>query len=358
MQATNKIFILSILISLFMSPNTLVAQDCEENLEQARRYYQIGQIEKVPGILEPCMEDGFDKNQKSEAYELLVLTNQYDNKPKEAEEAYISLLKHDPEYTINEANAPSELLRLYQTYHAPPVYSIGFLGGVNIAMGQRIQSYGLSNAEENLSEYSNDGLGFQVGLTVERYISKSFELNLDFIYKNVRFERTLSQLDFANILYVESQDQFNIPLTATYDLQLGRLSPYVRAGAGLSIMFNAEATLERVYQEGGVQNLANVTGPNIEMLDQRNPINFYSVIGGGIKYKVPRGVIILDFRHNWNFIQQNRTSKRYENNTLVYEYHYIDDDFKLGNMAFSLGYTYSFHKIKLVKNKDKNRDTE
>jgi hypothetical protein len=241
MQATNKILISCILAMLCLGVNNSYAQDCEENLEQARRYYQIGQIEKVPGILEPCMEDGFDKSQKSEAYELMVLTYQYDNKPKEAEDSYIDLLKHDPEYTINEANAPSELLHLYQTYHAPPIYSIGFLGGVNIATGQRIQSYGLSNAEENLSEYSNDGLGFQVGLTVERYISKSFEINLDFIYKNVRFERTLSQLDFADIIYAESQDQFNIPLTATYDLQLGKLSPYARIGAGLSIMFNSEA---------------------------------------------------------------------------------------------------------------------
>jgi hypothetical protein len=329
----------------------LKAQTCDENLEQARRFYQIGQIEKVPGVLESCMEKGFTKAQKTEAYELLVLTYQFDNEPKEAEETFISLLKHDPEYAVNEANTPAEMMRLYNTYHAPPVYSIGFIGGVNLAFGQRTQSFGLSNAEKNLTEYSSDGFGFQAGLTVKRYISKSFELNLDLMYNNVRYERILSQLGFSEVLYQEDQRQFIFPLTFTYDIDFGRFSPYVRLGGGLAYMFSSEATIERIYNENSITNLPNVSGPAIDMIEQRNNINFFSTVGAGLKFKVPRGIIALDVRHNWNFLQQNRPSKRYDNNILVYEYLYVDDDFKLGNIAVSLGYTYSFHKIKLLKNK-------
>lgn len=333
------------------------AQTCDQNLEQARRFYQNGQIEKVPGILESCMDKGFTKAQKSEAYELLVLTYQFDNEPKQAEETFIRLLKHDPEYTVNAANTPAEMMRLYNTYHAPPVYSIGFIGGVNMAFGQRTQSFGLSNAEDNLSEYSSDGFGFNAGLTIKRYISESFELNLDLMYSNIRFKRSLSQLgsssqpDFSEVLYQEDQRQFIFPLTLTYDIELGRFSPYVRLGGGLSYMFSSEATLERLYNENSVINLPNVTGPPIDMIEQRNNINFFSTAGAGLKFKVPRGVLVFDVRHNWNFLQQNRPSKRFDNNILVYEYLYVDDDFKLGNIAISVGYTYSFHKIKLLKNK-------
>ncbi|MEQ9147621.1 MAG: outer membrane beta-barrel protein [Cytophagales bacterium] len=325
-------------------------KDCGEVLNQARRYYQLGQIEKVPGVLESCMNGGFSKEQKSEAYELIVLTYQYDNQPVQAEETYIELLRHDPEYTINELNTPNELLRLYKTYHAPPVYSIGFLGGVNMAFGQRTQSYGPSNSERELSDYSNDGLGFQVGLTVKRYISKKFELNLDLMYNNVRYQRTLNQLAFANIVFKEDQKMFKFPMTLTYGFEMGKFSPYIRLGGGISYMFSSEAIVERLYSE--TSQLPDVTGPPIDVSGQRNDINFFSTAGIGLRFKIPRGVIVLDARHNWYFLQQNRPSKRYENNVLVYEYHYIDDDFKLGNYAFSLGYTYSFHKIKLIKKRN------
>lgn len=345
---TLVLFLLLVIVPELVSAQKNESKDCDEALNEARRFYQLGQIEKVPRTLESCMEKGFSKEQKSDAYELLVLTYQYDNQPAEAEETYIDLLKHDPEYTINEKNTPNELLRLYKTYHAPPVYSIGFLGGLNLAFGQRIQSYSLSNSDEKpFSEYDNDGLGFQVGLTVKRYISKKFELNLDLIYNNIRYERTLSQLGFANIIYKEDQKIFKFPLTATYDFEMGKFSPYVRLGGGLSYLFNSEATLEREYPQ--TSNLPGVTGPPINILGQRNNINFFSTAGVGLKFKIPRGIIVLDARHNWYFLQQNRPSKRYENNVLVYEYHYLDDDFKLGNFSLSLGYTYSFHKIKLIK---------
>lgn len=333
------------------------AKDCGETLNQARRFYDLGQIEKVAPTLNKCMDNGFNKTQKSEAYELLVLTYQYDNKPFEAEEKYIELLKHDPEYEINEGNTPHELLRLYNTYHAPPVYSLGFIGGINSTFGQRIQSYNLGNAEEDLSDYSADGLGFQVGLTVKRYISRDFELNLNILYNNFRFERSLDQLGFSSIIYKEDQQALTFPVSIIYDIELGKFSPYLRLGGGVSYMFTSEATLERIYKESSVVDLPNVSGPPIDILGQRNNLNFFSTAGIGLKYKVPRGNIILDLRHNWYFLQQNRPSKRYENNVLVYEYHYIDDDFKLGNMAISVGYTYSLHKIKLVKKKKEKEVT-
>lgn len=332
-------------------------RDCDENLNQARRYYELGQIEKVPAVLNKCLEEGFNKTQKSEALELLVLTHQYDNKPFEAEDTYLELLKHDPEYEVNEANTPFELLRLYKTYHAPPVYSIGLIAGINSTFGQRIQSYNLGNAEDDLSEYGADGLGFQVGLTLKRYISKDFELNLNVLYNNLRFERTLNQLEFSNIVYREDQQQLLFPVSIIYDIELGKFSPYIRLGGGVSYMFTSEATIERLYGQSNIGNLPNVTGPPIDILGQRNNVNFFSTAGIGLKYKVPRGNIILDVRHNWFFLEQNRPSKRFENNILVYEYHYIDDDFKLGNVALSLGYTYSFHKIKLVKKKKKKEVT-
>ena len=67
-------------------------------------------------------------------------------------------------------------------------------------------------------------------------------MNIDFLYQNVKYKKNLSQLGFSDILYSESQNQFNIPLTLTMDKEFGRFSPYVRVGGGLSYMFSAEAT--------------------------------------------------------------------------------------------------------------------
>ncbi len=336
---------------LIFNSTTTNAQDCTKSLEQARNFYKQGLIERVPKTLEECLKDGFTKSQKTEAYQLLVLTYQFDNKPEQAQDTYIDLLKHDPEFTLNAENTPSELMRLYNTFHAPPIYSVGILAGVNYAFGQRTQSFNLSDSEDELSNYSNNGIGFQVGITVKKYISKRFELNADILYKEVKYQKTLNQLEFAEVIFKEDQRQLNLPLTVTYDFQLGRFSPYLRLGGGLSYLLASEALVERIYLDESVQNLPNVTGPAIDVQAQRNNINFFSSAGIGLKFKIPRGVIVLDARHNWYFLDQNRPSKRFNNNVLVYEYLYIDDDFKLGNVAISLGYTYSFHKIKIIKKK-------
>jgi hypothetical protein len=75
------VFSIMIVLSTMGLTNSYSQTDCNETLNQARRFYQAGQIEKVPKVLDECMSKGFTKSQKTEAYQLLVLTYQYDNKP-------------------------------------------------------------------------------------------------------------------------------------------------------------------------------------------------------------------------------------------------------------------------------------
>ena len=69
--------------------------------------------------------------------------------------------------------------------------------------------------------------------------------------------------------------------------------------------------------------------------------------GAGINYKVKKGNVFLDLRYNYGFQNIVKTEQRYQNdlnNDLLYRYYYLDDDFKLNNFAFTIGYAYNIYK--------------
>ncbi len=354
-MSTKKFSVL--LLALLLCLNVFgQEQDCDKKLDEARKLFDAGKLERVESTLSTCMEDGFNKSQKTEAYEIIILTQQYDNRPADAEETYLQLLDHDPEYDVNEATAPMELIHLAEKHHAPPLWSAGLIFGPVFTSGVRRTSYSTGNSQTETKSYSTDGVGYVIGLKVNRFITKDIEIGVELQLMRQRFLSESDQFGFAKITFAETQDWIQLPILGTYDFSHGKWEPFARLGIVPAYMIGSSAKVER-NSEAGQSRLGAVTGPDVDMIDQRNSFNLASVIGAGIKYKIPRAFIILEARHSWYFLNQVETSKRYDNPELLYQYFYVDDDFNIGNLQILLGFTYSFHKIKKTK-KEKQRHKE
>jgi len=74
------------------------SQDCTASLDKAKASYQDGKLYEIPPALEECLQGGFTREQRVEAYELLSLTYLYIDDPDKADESYLNLLRADPEW--------------------------------------------------------------------------------------------------------------------------------------------------------------------------------------------------------------------------------------------------------------------
>ena len=87
---------IAIIISIIVSCSGY-AQDEENNcflsLKEAEKLYDQGKLELVYPTLSNCLNDGFTKEEKVQAYRLLVLTYLFDDKTQKAEQNMEFLLE-------------------------------------------------------------------------------------------------------------------------------------------------------------------------------------------------------------------------------------------------------------------------
>ncbi|MCD4679766.1 MAG: TonB-dependent receptor [Bacteroidales bacterium] len=123
---------------LIQSGNDAIAQEeCGDyTLNEARKFYQTGLFIEVVNSLEPCIKDGFNDNQKVQAYRLLSMTYIAEDYTQKAYEASILLLKINPNYE------PS----LFD----PPQY-IQMINNIKLS-GAALQVTSVSKKAENLHE--------------------------------------------------------------------------------------------------------------------------------------------------------------------------------------------------------------
>ena len=344
-----KKVIFIIALCFCFGPSGFAQDECILKLKAAQKNYEEGNIETIPGLLSGCMEDGLKKEDKVTALKLLVNVHLFEDDMIKAEEAMVDLLTFEPEYEINELIDPIEFIDLYNTYRTDPAYSIGVIGGLNYSQISVIRDYGTPNTNDYKGTYLSPVVGNQLGLKASMYLFKGGNINLEAVYftRKFNFATTLSGEGF-----LESQEKESflyLPLSFTYEKVFGKFIPYARIGGSMEITLAADAEMTRSYTDNSHNN---VTGPEYNITAQRNRWN-YSLVGGlGFKYKVNRGNVFVDVRYNLGLTNQAKAENRFNNPTLLYQYHYVSDDFKANNLVMSIGYMRSFYNPK--KNKVKS----
>lgn len=340
--------ILFISFSLLFFSVSLAQEDCAIALRNGQKFYEEGLLEKVPPLLAPCINSGFNKEEKVQAYRLLILTYLFDDKMVEAEVYMEKLLKQEPEYQINDVIDPIEFIQLYESYRTLPIYSLGIFGGVNKTLGMQTEAYGINNVENKKATYSPKGMGVQFGIKANFFVMKNLEFNVNAQYINQKFEYKNALYDFTELTSNESQTLISLPLSFTYDIMTGKYTPYIRLGGSMAYLLNSNTNLVRTYTDG---SHTDVAGPSISLTSQRQRWNFGLIGGAGVKYKIPRGSIFLDARYCKGLNNQTIPENRYDNTELLYKYFYVDDDFKVDNIQISVGYNRNFYKPKKKNSK-------
>ncbi len=329
-----KIVLISVL--LLLSSSGFSQNSCAEQLANAEKLYESGQIDKVAAMLEPCLEQGFSKDEKARAYRLLALCNLYYNEDKEAEKAFLELLKAKPEYKIKESD-PSEFVNLHKEFRTVPVFITGIKFGGGFTDIYNIENFNDINSVESEGIYTPD-YAYSIGLSFETPILKELSVVYEFYYNTYSYNYKNVVLDYANISFDESISGVDIPLMLQWNILSEDFVPYVNIGSSLNFLILSKAKYTRRDNEGTEYREAE--NLDLDLTDSRNRFNYALCAGVGFRWKniIGNGYLTFDIRYSRYMNSIVDPANRADNPEVMYSFLVTDNVFKVQNTQFLIGY--------------------
>lgn len=337
-----KIFLSLTMIFMVAALNAQV-NICSLRLVEAKEQFNAGQIEEVPDLLKDCLRSGFTREDKIEAYKLMISAYIFDDNPDQAEIYMLEFLNEFPGYEVSQDDL-FEFVNLYEQFDNSPRYSIGIQGGTNLSMVRIAEPFGVYDLSDYQGDYKS-APGFQFGGSFNFFLNHKLELSIDpmFIYRRFKYE--LIPFPFTQLDYKEMQGKLDIPFSAIYSLTNDQISPYLRGGFQTSFLFSAKAESIRSYGNTGGIEFEDIISEQMNISDRRIPFNFGAFLGGGVRYKLPKAYFFADLRYNIGLTRQvNSTSRRNANDDQVWMFYHIQDDFFMHDFSFTIGYAKNFFK--------------
>jgi hypothetical protein len=340
------IYLTALTLSLLFSSVSVAQKNCLNTLREAKELYEQGLINEIPQLLSDCMESGFTRAQRIEAYKLIILSYLFDDDQFAAEKMMDEFLRKFPEYEIM-PNDPVEFVYLLESYQTSSLYSINLSFGSTLTDQRILEPFSLLDRNQT-SCTNKTGAGYQFMLGVSRNLWKDFNVNIGVAYSQnncSQEEVTEARVGERNFTFVELSVKeeltwINLPLTFSYRFGRGNMNGFGRFGGMVSYLSKAQLTAVRTHT--GVNNLAD----EFDMRPFRMEYYYSLVFGTGLEYKIPRGFLVLDVRYNYGLQNLVNPDTRYSTPDLYSRYFYVDDNFALNSLSVMIGYHFRIYKSK------------
>ena len=316
----------------------LVAQDCAVKLRDAENLFNAGLVEQVPELLAACLESGFTKAEEHSAYQIIIRSYLYEDKINMAEATMLEFLRKNPEYKLSPTDN-ADFVYLFNKYEVKPVVQLSANIGTNYTFISVIEENSTSGNPLS-KDYGNETFSIAAGLEAKISFGEHFEFGAGIDYSQVTFSYKEPFLDFSEAYYPETQIRLEIPLRGYYyPLSFSGFSPYVSLGAAAS--FNVSTLASVSANNTDANNVIPHTGPDEDRTDSRHFLEPIIIGGIGCKYKLPRSYIFIDISARMGTLNQYKEGLPTNSEWFYYS---TDDQFRINNLRFSLGYTYIFYK--------------
>jgi hypothetical protein len=315
---------------------------CAIKLKNANTGYDQGDYDGTIKLLQSALQEcGLDKNEKIQANKLLIMSYLKVDNLEAADNTAADIMKIDPYYKPDKFKDDPKLSALFEKYQPTPVFRIGISAGINRTIIKVERNYSIVHNDEDAADFSeyNSKTGFQLGAQAEYRAYKNLWIELGGLFRQSQYEHILDSVENTTINYSEKLSYFDVPLSVKYYIMDNTFAPYVEAGATFSFMTNALSTTERDDQK----DIVNRT-------DYRNTYMTGFFGGAGVAYRMKGISVFVAFRYNYYGDNVNEEGTRYADQTNVFKYYYIDDDFRMDNWQINLGVNYTIsYKNKIIK---------
>ena len=327
---------------------------CAQTLRLAQSIYEQGRLHELPQLLDHCLsQDGFNLEEKVSAYKLLTLTYIYLEEPVKADEMMLALLRADTEFKVNDAVDPAEFVALYKTFRTYPIYRIGAkLGAVATAPSVVSADY----ADDGTNDGSHN-FGFSGSVSAEIPLTgtfRRFTLQPEIAFQMLSFngvnewDAYSGRGDTARVTpATETHSWISIPVSLQYDLfGTARSHYYISAGFSADYLLSASKRIT-----SNIETNSGVDENSFSVRSQRNSFNAGALFSAGLKRKIGKGFLVAEIRYKFGLLPLSERTDTYENETLVFDYKYVDGIYKLNSLSLSVGYVINRYNPKKLSSR-------
>ncbi len=336
-----------LLISVLINAQS---NNCSEKLQQAQQLFESGQIEQIPFLLDSCIKFGFTNDQKIQAFRLLIQTYLFDYNISMADSIMLKLLTQNPDYKI-EPTDPVEFVKLFNNFKVKYEWSVGFIVGSNISQVIINENYSLFNINKLNSSYSPNGLGFNAGVYGNKFLKNNLWISMAFNYCTIKYmSNEINSYNTEQLTFKENSQWLTLPFTLNRSFYLTKIKPFIQLGGEFEYLSSVSFNIKNV----SISDNSVINSTSINLNGYRNKFNI-SVLGGiGAVLNTKSGLFQLMAGYRYSLLPYVNSNERYTNNNMIYYNQHIDDNFKINNIYFSIGYSHLFYKIKKKINEPSN----
>ncbi|MDZ4715442.1 MAG: outer membrane beta-barrel protein [Cytophagales bacterium] len=335
------------------------ASNCTQVLRLVRTTYEQGRLHELPGLTEGCLRgtgiQGFNKEERKEAYRYLTLSYIYLEEPEKADEMMLQLLSTDHFYQPNQDVDPAEFIALYNKFRHDPLFRIAIKFGSNLTQPVASRIYNIGSAGAAKGKYAMSP-SFQVSLAFEKDITKKLPLVLvaELGYISRSYSYTNGQLATADEdptmaistqEFVFTQNFLDLNVIGQYKFKNTiALQTYVGGGPGISYLLSSSNQATTLLGNG-----FTVTGLSVDDINSYNKLLVSAMVVAGIKYKFGEVYVTAEARYQMGFTDVVKSSSR-TNPEIAFDYQGRYNDYKINNFMLNLGVTIPYFKPKkLIK---------
>ncbi len=353
---------------------------CLVNLDKAEVAYEGGNVEIISSLVRDCLDNnGLKKENRTKAYKLLIDSYIFQGFKDSANSYMVKFLKFNPEYEISEQTDRREFIDLHESYRNYPIFAFGIKGGIGLSQLTVFNEYGVHNTEDqSLSTSYKVKPGFSAELFGAYHPHRDGEIFLDLGYSGYKFEETSTLFEYADgtppdggtprseYNYTESVNSLNLSLGYKFMIRKSvkaKVVPYIGVGIRGGFLFSSNLDISRSIVDG---SQFTDKGAIVNAAHLRNRWNSWATAMIGLKIKIPKGNILMEFGYDYNLYSISNPDERFNlsnerTNELLFRYNYVTNDFGLNNFYLKIGYNFNFYipkKKKQFREKKSNADKD
>lgn len=347
MRKRHKFLPLVIFIPVLCNVPLANGQECSEKLILAEEMYRQGLVERLPGLLFPCMDEGFTMEEQIRAYKLMINAYYFDDAMDEAVQTMRSFVELFPDYEPDSTDTP-EFITLFQTFNNKIFLSFGLHTGSCYHFPTRtLPSSSYLNGMIESDKYKFVPFSYQAGVNIELFFRDNFSVALDVEYSSLAY-RDLIDMDpggyTVHIDYQERQTMVEFPVSVRYNFSSKPLQPYLSIGSHHSYMLHAISGIHYTSSLG-----TDESEDGIDVRDQHYALGWAVRAGGGLRYFFKKGYIFVDlyYLQGLSYMLKDNIGLTTDipDNDLLWNYLYSGRNFSMSKAGISIGYSLYFNRI-------------
>lgn len=320
------------------------SQNCSDIIQEAEILYEKGLFNNCIELLSKC-DTSQDVTLQWQKHRLLAMSYLLVNNQDKAEDAARSMLKLNPEYVPNALNDPVALVRLIKSIMIIPQLSVGasFSAGSNFSLPNIRKVYSLREQEKTYRGKA----GLQFGLNINYQFNQKMALDFGLLGLIKRYALDYS-FDDWNLKMNEQLNYFNVPVVFKFmPSSKTNISPFVGVGLYGSVLLTSTYDFSSEYIPNGNENKLQ----RIPSVDSRERLDYGPILVAGLLLKKRKGAFFIQTSYSQSMVNVGKGNNRYDfGNELLTSYYYLEDDFRLQNIALTVGYLFYFNYKVLPKN--------